>query len=198
MSRSADPSLRTDLLERIAGYVLGHGVADLSLRPMASAVGSSARMLLYHFGSKENIIASVLEHVRARQMRILESLRRGGATTPQAVCEAAFAYMLESDVFPAIRLFFETYALALRDPERFPGFFDGAVHGWLDFLAAPLVEDGADREDAMALATLTLAIYRGLMLDFAATTDRHRIHGALGHAMTALQSLTGKAHKRAR
>ncbi len=53
MSRTPDDAHRTQLLNTIVAYVLKHGVATLSLRPLAKAVGSSPRVLLYYFGSKE-------------------------------------------------------------------------------------------------------------------------------------------------
>ncbi|MDP9110964.1 MAG: TetR/AcrR family transcriptional regulator [Candidatus Eremiobacteraeota bacterium] len=189
MTRTADPGLRADLLERVAAYVLDHGLAGLSLRPLADAVGSSPRALLYHFGSKESMIARVLELVRAGQMRAYESLRRGGASTPQAVFRAAAAYMTDPRIFPAMRLFFETYALALRTPERFPNFFDGAVRDWLLFFAGPVSEDQRNRDEAMAMGTITLALYRGLMLDLCATNDCERVERALSLATTALETL---------
>ena len=45
---------RAELLDASYGYVLNHGLNGLSLRPLAAAIGSSPRVLLYLFGSKEN------------------------------------------------------------------------------------------------------------------------------------------------
>ncbi|MEO9169585.1 MAG: TetR/AcrR family transcriptional regulator, partial [Candidatus Baltobacteraceae bacterium] len=188
--RPADPDLRADLLERVSAYILDHGLAGLSLRPLARAVHSSPRAFLYHFGSKEQMIARVLEHLRSRQMRIYDTIRSEGASAPQAVFKAAGAFMSDPAIFPAMRLFFETYALALREPARFPGFFDGAVRDWLALLAGPLPEDGPDREEAMAVATVTLALYRGLMLDLCATNDCARTERALEISMIALEELS--------
>ncbi len=189
MTRTVNLEHRADLLDRISDYVVEHGLADLSLRPLAKAVGSSPRTLLYHFGSKAAIVARVLEGVRARQMLVFDALRGAGATTPRTICEAAFAYMTDPAIFPKMRLFFETYALALRDPNRFPRFIEGAVKDWLDFLSASLIEEGASPEDASAMATVTLALYRGLMLDLAATNDCARVERALVLAVSALESL---------
>ncbi|MDE2280697.1 MAG: TetR family transcriptional regulator, partial [Xanthomonadaceae bacterium] len=46
------PPRKDALIEPIVGYLLEHGLANLSLRPLATAIGTSARLLVYHFESK--------------------------------------------------------------------------------------------------------------------------------------------------
>ncbi|HUA07803.1 MAG TPA: TetR/AcrR family transcriptional regulator [Candidatus Acidoferrales bacterium] len=137
MTRPVDLESRAALLERVSAYVVEHGLAGLSLRPLAKAVGSSPRMLLYHFGSKEAIVTAVLRGIRERQLAMFDQLRRSELSTPAAICRAAWAYMRTPAILPMLRLFFETYALALREPQRFPGFLTGAVEDWLQFLSDP-------------------------------------------------------------
>jgi AcrR family transcriptional regulator len=189
MTRSVDLAHRADLLDRIAGYVVANGVADLSLRPLGAAVGLSPRTLLYHFGSKEAIVAAVLRHIREGQIKVLERLRRGDISTPGAVCRAAWDYMEAPNVAPTLKLFFETYALALRDPKRFPGFLEAAVEDWLGFLSEPLCAGGVPRERARTIATIVLAGYRGFMLDFVATNDGARIGRAIDAWLESLAVL---------
>lgn len=189
MTRTVDLAHRADLLERMAAYVVGNGVGELSLRPLAAAVGLSPRTLLYHFGSKEAIVAAVLRHIREGQIAIFERLRREDMSTPGAVCRAAWAYMGAPNVAPMLQLFFETYALALRDPKRFPGFLEGAVGDWLAFLSDPLCTKGVDRERALTIATIVLAGYRGFMLDYVATRDSERIGRAIDKWAEVLAAL---------
>ncbi len=190
MTRTVDLEHRKELLARVSDYVAQHGLADLSLRPLAEAVGSSPRTLLYHFGSKEAIVTAVLRAVRARQLAVFDRLRRTEVSTPGAICRAAWTYMSDPSIGPFLRLFFETYALALRDPTRFPGFLEGAVEEWLAFLAEPLLASGMPRERARVVATIVLAGYRGFMLDFLATGDAKRIGAALDAWVDALDALT--------
>ena len=190
MTRTVDLERREELLGRVSAYVAEHGLAELSLRPLAEAVGSSPRTLLYHFGSKEAIVTAVLRAVRARQLAVFDRLRRTEVTTPGAICRAAWTYMSDPSIGPLLRLFFETYALALRDPMRFPGFLEGAVEDWLAFLAEPLLASGISRERARVVATIVLAGYRGFMLDFAATGDAQRIGAAIDAWVEALDALT--------
>ena len=71
---------RDRLRQKCFRYFLQHGVANLSLRPLAAAVGTSARMLLHYFGSKEALIAEVMEQVQARLQGAFEELRDSGPT----------------------------------------------------------------------------------------------------------------------
>ena len=57
MGRPPDPERRQELLESVVEYVLKNGLTGLSLRPLANGVGTSARMLLYHFESREKLLA---------------------------------------------------------------------------------------------------------------------------------------------
>ncbi len=79
MGRPKDLDRRVELLNAVTEYVLEHGLADLSLRPLARAVGTSARILLYHFGSKETLIASVLREAREREAATMASYRTSAA-----------------------------------------------------------------------------------------------------------------------
>ena len=69
MTRAARPERKAKLLEKAVDYILRHGLADLTLRPLAAALKTSPRMLLYFFGSKERLIAEVLAQSRMRQQQ---------------------------------------------------------------------------------------------------------------------------------
>lgn len=197
MTRTIDLEHRSAVLDRISIYVVRHGLSRLSLRPLAKAVGLSPRTLLYHFGSKEAIVAAVIDRMRQRQQAMFQQLRESEVSTPGAICRAAWTYMTTPRIMPMLRLFFETYALALRTPKRFPGFLKRAVEEWLDFLAAPLLADGVNPKRARIFATIVLAGYRGFMLDFVATGDRKRIGSAVDAWVDSLEALLpdkGKVH----
>lgn len=164
MARTHDPNVRRALLERAVDYVSKNGLAGLSLRPLAKALGVTPGSLLYHFGSKEQLLIEIFRAGRARQQRLasqtddLTALWRDW-TSPRWI--------------PGVRLFFEIYALAMQHPERFPGFLESAVHDWLDAIEPS--RNAAARADA----TVVLAVFRGLLLDFCATGDRKRTQRAL-------------------
>ena len=148
------PDRRAKLLDEVADYILSNGLAGLSLRPLAAAIDTSPRMLLYFFGSKERLIAQTLAHIRTREQL---DFRRAVSKSSSANREGLLLLEWKSWSSPRrekyLRLFFEVYGLALQNRERFPGFLEGAVGEWL-----PLVERAfavaVTPEHAQALATL--------------------------------------------
>ncbi|WP_369028198.1 TetR/AcrR family transcriptional regulator, partial [Nocardia farcinica] len=60
MARPLDHAKRTELLAAVVRYIAEHGLADLSLRPLAAELGTSSRMLIYYFETKENLLVQAL------------------------------------------------------------------------------------------------------------------------------------------
>lgn len=58
---------REDLLARVVDDYASHGIHDTSLRTLAAAIGASQRMLHYHFGSRDDVLAAGLEAIAGQQ-----------------------------------------------------------------------------------------------------------------------------------
>jgi AcrR family transcriptional regulator len=185
--RTPNLERREALLDAIADYVLTHGLADMSLRPLAAALGTSPRMLLYYFGSKEQLVADALAAARARQAASSRAwLAQQPQLEPADLLRRFWRWQLdEQDAF--LRLFFEVYGLALQDHRRFPGFLERAVADWLDFIGTLLRQAGLSAARARTAATAVIAGYRGLLLDALATNDHARTRRALDLLLDALQ-----------
>jgi AcrR family transcriptional regulator len=179
MSRTPDDRRRAELLERIVDYIYAHGVSQLSLRPLAQAVGCSPRLLLYFFSSKEELITEVLAAAGARQRVLVQKLKLEHAASPANVCRQMWEVLSEPKSEPVFRLFFEVYGLALQDRKKYAAFLKRVVADWLRFLAEPLVKAGWQKREAEAFATLILANYRGFLLDLCATHERDRVNRAV-------------------
>jgi AcrR family transcriptional regulator len=159
---------RERLLAAAVRHALDAGIADLSLRQLAAAIGTSHRMLLYHFGSREGLLVAVTQAVEEQQRAAL--LESGVATERDA--RQSWQRLSDPELWPQERLFFELYAYALRGRPGTEGFLDGIVESWVAPVAAALVEAGADEATARADARLGVAVVRGLLLDLLATGDR--------------------------
>ena len=159
---------RERLLAAAVRHALDDGIADLSLRQLAAAIGTSHRMLLYHFGSREGLLAVVTQAVEDQQRAAL--LESGTTTAHHA--RQSWQRLSDPQLWPQERLFFELYAYALRGRPGTEGFLDGIVESWVAPIAAALVEAGADEPTARADARLSVAVVRGLLLDLLATGDR--------------------------
>jgi len=158
---------RDRLLAAAVRHALDAGIADLSLRQIAAAIGTSHRMLIYHFGSREGLLVAVTQAVEEQQRSLL--LESGAA--PQDA-RHAWEHLSDPALWPQERLFFELYAYALRGRPGTEGFLDGIVESWVAPIAAAQVEAGADEPTARAEAGLGVAVVRGLLLDLLATGDR--------------------------
>jgi AcrR family transcriptional regulator len=186
MSRAVNEKRPDELLDGIVHYLTRHGLADLSLRPLAKAVGSSPRVLLYYFGSKENLVIKVLAEVRQRQRAIYGKMQ---AVTFEEACRTIWKHMSAPDSEPLFRLFFEAYGIALRHPQQYKDFLRSTIEDWLKFMADPLCSESCSRQQARAFATIVLAGFRGFMLDYCTTRDRKRLDLAVGLWLQTLNSI---------
>jgi len=175
VTRSADPSRRAALLERVVDYVREHGVGSLSLRPLAKAVGSSPRVLLYYFGSKEEMIVEALRAMRDRQKVEFARLNELGGASSTDACKAVWDVMSSPSGLHAFGTFVDIYALALQDPSKLPGFLESTVESWLSFGEAGRLVEGYTLAQSRAIATVIIAGFRGFMLDLTATGDTARV-----------------------
>jgi AcrR family transcriptional regulator len=170
---------RAELLEKVVNVMLSEGVSELSLRPLAKAVGTSARLLIYHFGSKEALLTEALERVRQRIEGSLRSL--AAKDNPRSLGEFLLMFWRWAMHEPNqryFRLLFEIDGLAMQNRARFPAHFWGA--GFSRWRRVFETEFGqpSDKESA-ATATFQLAALNGLLHDFLCTGDRKRTTDAL-------------------
>ena len=173
MARPVDPDRRSRTLGRAADYVLENGLEGLSLRPLAAALGTSTRMLLYDFESKEQLVEAVLAEIRRR---LAERLAEGGPTTLSEI----WNWVSAKERAPFMRVFFETHVRALSDPEAHRPMIDD----WLRFLESHWKPEPLDP----ATATLYVAVIRGLLLDRLTASDPERVDAALGRFTELLES----------
>ncbi|MFD5467383.1 TetR/AcrR family transcriptional regulator [Kitasatospora sp. NPDC127059] len=164
---------REDLLAATVRYVAEHNASDLSLRPPAAAIGTSPRVLLYLFGSKEDLVREVLAAGRAEQLALLERSEQEGGTARETL-ELLWAWLADPGRRGALRLFFEGYVRAFGRAEPWLDFGTASLEEWLPPLERVL--DGT-----RANATVVLAVLRGLLLDLLAgegEADVGRVHAA--------------------
>jgi AcrR family transcriptional regulator len=163
---------RARLLDATVGYAREHGLSDVSLRELAAAIGTSHRMLIYHFGSKEGLLAAVVQAVEAEQREFLAGLAADPAIGPVEAMRAMWRRIADPSLWPSERLFFEIYGQALQGRPGTEGFLDRITEDWVELAAEYSVQLGAPRETARADARLSVAVGRGLLLDLLATGDR--------------------------
>lgn len=189
MGRPTDPALRDALVHTTVDYVLARPLAELSLRPLATAIGSSPRMLLYHFGSKAELVAAVLVEIGVRQRRLIDGWVARGAEhdTRTLLLGGAWQWLIAPRQDRLLRVLFEAYGIALRDRRTHATFLRASSDDWTAPFARALEREGFSRERSATLATLVVAVIRGLVLDVLATGDRPRNDRAFRSFVAAIE-----------
>ena len=170
------PSARALLLQRVLAYAAAGGIADKSLREIATGVGTSHRMLIYHFGSREGLLVAIVAEVEQQQRAVLASLTQTGATTPGEVMLRLWDQVSAPEVRPYVRLFFAAVGLAVQGVPGTGTLLDTLTDPWLDQGGATAAQLGLP-DDPTALR-LGVAASRGLLLDLLAGADPAEVTAA--------------------
>jgi AcrR family transcriptional regulator len=177
---------RERLLAAAMDHVAQHGVGDLSLRGLAAALGTSHRMLSYHFGSRGGLLIEVIRAVEARQRAALAQMLLDPEASPADTMRRMWRRVSDPALWPNERLFFEVYAQALQGSPHALPLLDGIVDLWVDPLTRIAVAQGRPEAEARAEARLGVAVVRGLLLDLLATGDREGVDAAMERYIGAL------------
>ncbi len=186
---------RARLLDAVVEHLSRHGLGDGSLRSLAAAVGTSHRMLIYHFGSKDGLLVAVVQAVEARQRAVLDDLL-ADAGLPPAEQGMRFWQRVTDATLVHGRLFFELTGQALQGRPHTAPLLEGLVEMWLDPLAELAVRGGIPPEEAPRFARLSLGAARGLLLDLLATGDREAVDRAAGLLNELFEMWAARAHGR--
>jgi AcrR family transcriptional regulator len=184
---------RERLLAAAMEYVAQHGVGDLSLRALAAALGTSHRMLIYHFGSREGLLIEVIRAVEAQQRAALAELLLDAEAPPAETMRRMWRRVADPALWPNERLFFEVYAQALQGSPHALPLLDGIVDLWVEPLARIAVAQGRPEAEARAEARLGVAVVRGLLLDLLATGEREAVDAAMERYIEAIAPAAGEA-----
>ncbi|MFC8448854.1 TetR/AcrR family transcriptional regulator [Kitasatospora sp. NPDC057223] len=180
MGRRPQPDIKNRLLDACADHALAHGLPD-RLEPLATATGTSARMLIYHFGTRDALLRAVLGHARQRQLDAFGDLLKARSDEPYtATLDRAWTSITGVDGRPYLQMFGQLRESTVQ--QLWPGFRRTATTDWL----GPL-EDGLRSIGRPELATLVLAVIRGLLMDLDATGDTARTDRAFRDFLAAVE-----------
>jgi AcrR family transcriptional regulator len=184
MSATKITPRRAELLELAYRYVLETGVANMSLRPLAAAVGSSPRVLLFVFGSKAELVQALLARARRDELAFLGEVRSAsGERDLLTVVAELWRWLAAEEHRGLLTLWVEGYARSLVDPDGpWAGFAAATVADWLEVLAEVGSPDTAER-------TLLLAVLRGALLDLLATGEVGRVTAAVDRQLELMRSV---------
>lgn len=161
---------KDELLNLLADHVLADGIGELSLRPLAAAAGTNARMLLYHFESKEGMVEALLAECNRRRADVLAGCSGG---TPLTVWNCVSSRRAE----PHMRLSIEIESLASQGRKEFSKEARRISAEWIALFSR--------RYRNKAAAAVAASACRGLLLDLYSSGDRSRANSA-AHELSAM------------
>lgn len=183
-----DSPRKRELLAAAYEYALTHGLADFSLRPLASAIGSSPRVLLFLFGSKDGLTRALLARARRDELDALATLRASqrDASLADAGLEV-WAWLVAPSHRALLSLWLEGYARSLLgESGPWERFAVETVDDWLALLATRQSAGWRRTKAGEAERTLLLAVLRGALLDVLATGDAERVTRAVESYLDSL------------
>ncbi len=154
---------REELAEAATDYALEHGLIGLSLRPLAEALGTSDRMLLYHFQDKDDLVATILRTTSARSVRGLREMPR-----PRDLRSAVITLWRVVTTGPqerCQRLYVEAAALGLFGREPYATTVRETNAEWVTAVSAHFERAGLGKPAARQATILVDAALMGLQLD---------------------------------
>lgn len=175
---SRDGSSRDHLLQKVVAYAADSGIAGRSLREIAAGVGSSHRMLLYHFGSREGLMAAIVAAMEAGQRATLAEVAARAADGGDAM-RMFWEQLTAEELRPYVRLFFEVFGLAVQGTPGATAMLDDLTGSWIREGLSAAAEQGYE-VDAAAVR-LGVAVSRGLLIDLLAGADAGEVSAA--HAL---------------
>ncbi|MDF3302593.1 TetR/AcrR family transcriptional regulator [Streptomyces tropicalis] len=169
MPRSPDPAKRRILLDQVRAYVMRHGLAGLSLRPLARELGTSDRMLLYYFGTKECMVAEALAVDEARPLpRIRDLLDAAGPPEDPAALRRFVEEIWQRFSAPAVRrtfpLYLEIMVANVLHPGRYEPVTRDTLREWTELFTTFFDDWGMPAPRARTEATLLVDAVFGLLM----------------------------------
>ncbi|MEV0390696.1 TetR/AcrR family transcriptional regulator [Nonomuraea sp. NPDC050643] len=189
---------KAELLNSVVNYMLEQGSAAATLRDLSRAAESNNRMLLYYFGSKENLVREALDVALLRYPLLKDADRHiGRLDLPlKARLDETWRALCREENLPYLRLLFESVGLAVHQPDRIPGLLRHFGHDWVDTATEALVKDGLPDGPARLLAKEIVALWRGLQLDLLTTGDMEEATAVHGIAAEAIANRAETLRKR--
>ena len=185
-----DPTTeRERLLALVADHILASGVGSLTLRGLSRAVGSNNRMLIYYFGTKEQMISAGLVEVYTRFPRLRRALDGLAGGEPLDVrLQRVWLDISAPENMPFLRLFFEGFGLAAHQPDRYGPLLEDWGTDWVLRVAATVEIEGVPAVEAHRLGTEIVALWRGLQFALISGTpaaELNRVNEAATRAIAA-------------
>jgi AcrR family transcriptional regulator len=173
--------IREKVLEAVMAHVAIEGMSTLTLRQLAAAIGTSHRMLVYHFGSKDELMIEVVRLLEQRQKDALTDLVADDALPPRDQMRRMWLRLIDPAMWQQERLFFEVYGQALHGRHASRAFLEELIESWVEPLSDAYRRLGVAEGEVESAARLALSVTRGLLMELLATGDSAKAQRTMEH-----------------
>jgi AcrR family transcriptional regulator len=173
MPRQPDPSRKPQLLGEIIEYLLDKSLASVSFRTIAQALGFSTYTLVYHFGTREQLVSEIVAAVSTRTAAVEEQMSRSSDSFESyfAGFDTSWEWTLKPRNRQLQRLEFEAALIEALEPDRH-SFSRSLFATWIRIGQDALTTLGVDAEDAELEVRLLVDTFYGIQFDFVLNNDR--------------------------
>jgi AcrR family transcriptional regulator len=163
------------------------------LRPLAHAIGTSARLLIFHFKSKEHLLEAALEKIQLQVRASFDAVCAEERKAGQASLMSRFwQWASAPDQLPYLRLLYEVHFIAARRPHLYARYLHRISIRWNAAIEAQLPVPVRTR----ALAVLCGAVFDGLMLELISTGDIKETTAAVDLFVEWMRTASGLTRKK--
>lgn len=198
MARTPDIEMKRQLLDEVVAYLAEHGLGDMSLRPMAAALGTSPNRLVHHFGAKQELLAAALARATQIQEAVRDGwLRRQPEMTQTTQLRKWWKWLNASPANLALtRLGLEAATLEATHTGLSGEVRAEQIGVWREHIEQRLVIEGVPKDVIVVEASVLKALFTGLIVDLMATGDRARLTRALEVGLQRTESAFAAARQR--
>lgn len=154
---------RENLVEQATDYALEHGLVGLSLRPLAAAIGTSDRMLIYHLGSKDQLVVEIIRTSTARSVTELRALPP--SSSPADAVRDQWRLRTQEHQLRCERLYVEASTLGLFGEEPYASEVAASNEVWLGAMRDHLASSGVPTDRVGRITRVVEAAFMGFELD---------------------------------
>lgn len=175
MSRPLDPKIRSELLSQSLEICVRVGLKGLSLRALAQELGTSHRMLIYHFGSAEQMFQAVIHEFRSSQVANFEDEFRQVAEWAEftEATKRCWHHLTSDENRHVMLLSLEIQLDAIRQghTRASSDYLQAASEDWIAPIKATLLRIGRPEAESRLVGRTIASCGRGLILDLLAAED---------------------------
>lgn len=169
MSRPVEPEKKQEILEQCLAEAIALGAFDSSINAIAKKIGTSARMIIYHFGSKQELERQLISLLEMRLREKLWILQEVPSTETACLTETLldmWHHLTSPEMYGLLKLTMELNQRAIQGDLETQNFLEQESQKWVDSLSNLT----SDRTAALSLFHL----FQGAILDFLTTGNAQR------------------------